>query len=200
MVELISGSLLELVQSVQVIPSVLHVMRTSLSWWHLEHFSMLYSFTITLLVISLVRVNFTDTSFVHEVFICTVHISLQTSGSQRLWSKCSYLIVFNRTITKGTNCRKGWNIDRLTSVSIGCILAYSLTETVINIDSLWPTDSVQCWNGTRTHYKASTHKYVDKSIYKNGIYSTDKMYPHGTALELQLKWTIETCHLENTVI
>lgn len=164
MVELISVSLLALVQSVQVIPSVLHVMRTSLSWWHSEQFTMAYSFTITLFVIPLVRLNFRDTSFVHEVFICTVHISLQTAGSQRLWSKCSYLIVFNITITKGTNCRKGWNIDKLTTVVIGCILAYSLTETVINIDSLWPTVSVQCWNRTRTHLKASVHKYVDKSI------------------------------------
>lgn len=164
MVELISVSLLALEQSVQVIPSVLHVMRTSLSWCHSEQFPIVYTFTITLFVISLVRLNFTDTSFVHEVSICTVHISLQTSGSQRLWSKCSYLIAFNISITKGTNCRKGWKINKLTSVFIGCIFAYSLTETVINIDSLWPAVSVQCWNGTRTHLKASVHIYVDKSI------------------------------------
>lgn len=166
MVELISVSLLALVQSVQVIPSVLHVMRTSLSWWHSEQFPMVYTFTIKLLVISLVRVNFTNPSsfFLHEVFICTVHISLQTSGSQRLRSKCSYLIAFNISITKGTNCRKGWKINKLTTVFIGCFFAYSLTETVINIDSLWPAVSVQCWNGTRTHLKASVHTYVDKSI------------------------------------
>lgn len=139
MAELISVLLLALVQSVLVIRSVLHVMRTSLSWWHFEHFPKMYSFTITLLIISLVRLNFTDpSSSLHEVFIYTLHISLQTSRSQRLRSKCSYLIVFNISITKGTNCRKGWKIDKLTTVIIGSMLAYSLKETVISIDSLWP--------------------------------------------------------------